>query len=401
METKVSARTRIEVVTEGVFARMILNNPDLPGVAAVLFDEFHERSLDGDLGLGLGLDVQSALREDLRLLVMSATLDAAKVAALLGEAPVIESKGRMYPIETRYLGRDPSKRMEAETVKAVRTALSEETGSILVFLPGQSEIRRVAEMFGERLPDNVTVAPLYGVLTSREQDAAIRPAPDGLRKVVLATSIAQTSLTIQGVQIVIDTGLARVPRYEPATDLTRLETVKVSRAAADQRRGRAGRTEPGVCYRLWDEAQTTALAEHDRSVGNSGSRSRPARARSGAVGRVGTRCPRLSRSVARRRLGGGQAASDRSRCARRARPGDARRRGSGAAAASSASRPHDPPRCPRRTRTAGGGDRRHRFQTRAWRNIKRSARAAAAIASGERRPIQGCQGACGTMVETH
>ena len=264
METKVSARTRIEVVTEGVFARMILNDPDLAGVAAVLFDEFHERNLDGDLGLALALDVQSALREDLRLLVMSATLDAAKVAALLGDAPVIESKGRMFPVETRYLGRDASARLEAETVKAVRKALAEETGSILVFLPGQGEIRRAAEMLGESLPANVLVAPLYGALTGREQDAAIRPAPEGVRKVVLATSIAQTSLTIEGVRIVIDTGLARVPRYEPATGLTRLETVKVSRAAADQRRGRAGRTEPGVCYRLWNEAQTAALAEHDR-----------------------------------------------------------------------------------------------------------------------------------------
>ncbi|PTW62516.1 ATP-dependent helicase HrpB [Breoghania corrubedonensis] len=264
METKVSARTRIEVITEGVFSRMILNEPDLPGVAAVLFDEFHERSLDGDLGLALALDVQGALREDLRILVMSATLDAAKVAALLGHAPVVESKGRVFPVETRYLGRDTSRRMEQETVQAVRKALAEETGSILVFLPGQGEIRRVAEMIGERLPANVTVAPLYGALTGREQDTAIQPARDGMRKVVLATSIAQTSLTIEGVRIVIDTGLARVPRYEPSTGLTRLETVKVSRASADQRRGRAGRTEPGICFRLWDGAQTTALAEHDR-----------------------------------------------------------------------------------------------------------------------------------------
>ncbi len=264
METKVSARTRIEVVTEGVFARMILNEPDLPGVSAVLFDEFHERSLDGDLGLALALDVQSVLREDLRLVVMSATLDAAKVASLLGDAPVIESKGRMFPVETRYLGRDTSQRIEVDTVKAVRKALHEETGSILVFLPGQGEIRRVAAALSEYTPTGVAIAPLYGALTGKEQDAAIRPAEAGTRKVVLATSIAQTSLTIEGVRIVIDTGLARVPRYEPSTGLTRLETVKVSRASADQRRGRAGRTEPGVCYRLWDEAQTVSLAEHDR-----------------------------------------------------------------------------------------------------------------------------------------
>ena len=259
METKVSARTRIEVITEGVFTRLILDDPELTGVAAILFDEFHERSLDGDLGLALALDVQAALREDLRLLPMSATLDAAGISKLLGDAPVIESKGRSFSVETRYLGRNAKERIEPQIVRAVRQALAEETGSILVFLPGQVEIKRSAEQLAGKVPANCQIAPLYGGLDAKAQDAAIRPAPEGTRKIVLASAIAQTSLTIEGVRVVIDSGLARVPKYEPQTGLTRLETVRVSRATADQRRGRAGRTESGVCYRLWDEAQTTAL----------------------------------------------------------------------------------------------------------------------------------------------
>lgn len=259
MESRVSTRTRIEVITEGVFTRMILDDPELTGVAAVLFDEFHERSLDGDLGLALALDVQGALREDLRLMPMSATLDAASVAGLLGDAPVIESKGRSFPVETRYLGRRPEERIEPQVARAVRQALSEETGSVLVFLPGQGEIRRTAEQLDGKLPAGCLLAPLYGALDAKAQDLAIQPARNGTRKVVLASAIAQTSLTIEGVRVVIDCGLARVPKYEPQTGLTRLETVRVSRASADQRRGRAGRTEPGVCYRLWDEAQTIAL----------------------------------------------------------------------------------------------------------------------------------------------
>ncbi|MES0880438.1 ATP-dependent helicase HrpB [Roseibium sp. SCP14] len=259
METKVSAKTRIEVITEGVFTRLILDDPELSGVAAILFDEFHERSLDGDLGLALALDVQSALREDLRLVPMSATLDAAGISSLLGKAPVIESKGRSFPVETRYLGRNAKDRIEPQIVRAVRQALTEETGSLLVFLPGQGEIKRTADLLSGKIPSDCQIAPLYGGLDAKAQDAAIRPAPDGNRKIVLASAIAQTSLTIEGVRVVIDSGLARVPKYEPQTGLTRLETVRVSRATADQRRGRAGRTEPGVCYRLWDEAQTVAL----------------------------------------------------------------------------------------------------------------------------------------------
>ncbi|MBZ6076693.1 ATP-dependent helicase HrpB [Microvirga puerhi] len=258
--SKISRRTRIEVVTEGVFARMILDDPSLDGIAAVLFDEFHERSLDADLGLALALDAQAGLREDLRLLVMSATLDGARVARLLSDAPVIQSEGRAYPVETRYLGRDPNRRIEEQVAEAVNRALRAEPGSILVFLPGQGEIRRVESFLRERVTDPaVDIAPLYGALDRAEQDLAVSPAKPGRRKVVLATSIAETSLTIEGVRVVVDSGLARVPVYEPGIGLTRLETVRVSRAAADQRRGRAGRTEPGICYRLWEEAATGAL----------------------------------------------------------------------------------------------------------------------------------------------
>lgn len=260
LQSRVSSRTRVEVVTEGVFTRMILADPGLAGVAAVVFDEFHERSLDADLGLALARDAQGVLREDLRILVMSATLDGAAVAALLGDAPVVESQGRTFPVETRYLGRDERLRLEDRVARAVERGLAEESGGVLVFLPGQGEIRRAEAVLRDRVrrPD-VDFAPLYGALDPRDQDRAIAPSPAGRRKVVLATSIAETSLTIEGVRLVVDSGMARVPRYDPASGLTRLATVRVSRAAADQRRGRAGRTEPGVCYRLWDEAETRAL----------------------------------------------------------------------------------------------------------------------------------------------
>jgi ATP-dependent helicase HrpB len=261
--SKRSARTRIEVVTEGVFTRLILDDPSLDGVAAVLFDEFHERSLDADVGLALARDAQQGLRPDLRLLVMSATLDAARIAALLGDAPVIVSEGRSFPVETRYLGRDPREPVERQVADAAARALRAEAGSVLVFLPGAAEIRRTESLLRERI-DNaaVDIVPLFGALDAEMQDRAIAPAPPGRRKVVLATSIAETSLTIEGVRIVVDSGLSRVPRYEPDVGLTRLETVRVSRAAADQRRGRAGRLEPGVCYRLWEEPQTASLAAY-------------------------------------------------------------------------------------------------------------------------------------------
>jgi ATP-dependent helicase HrpB len=258
--SKISRATRIEVVTEGIFARQILDDPELTGVAAVLFDEFHERSLDADLGLALARDAQMGLREDLRILVMSATLDGARVGKLLGDAPVVESEGRAYPVETRYLGRKIDAQLERQMADAIAAALRADNGSVLAFLPGAAEIRRTETFLRERVRDASTeIVPLFGALDAAVQDRAISPAPKGCRKVVLATSIAETSLTIEGVRIVVDSGLARVPRYEPDIALTRLETVRASRAAVDQRRGRAGRTEPGICYRLWDEPQTASL----------------------------------------------------------------------------------------------------------------------------------------------
>jgi ATP-dependent helicase HrpB len=261
--SKVSRATRIEVVTEGIFSRQILDDPELSGVAAVLFDEFHERSLDADLGLALARDAQTGLREDLRLLVMSATLDGARVAKLLGNAPVVESEGRAFPVETRYLSRKPDMPLERQMADSIAQALRADSGSVLAFLPGAAEIRRTQNFLEERVKDASTeIVPLFGALDAAVQDRAIAPAPKGQRKVVLATSIAETSLTIEGVRIVVDSGLARVPRYEPDIGLTRLETVRASRAAVDQRRGRAGRTSPGICYRLWDEPQTASLAAY-------------------------------------------------------------------------------------------------------------------------------------------
>jgi ATP-dependent helicase HrpB len=261
--SKVSRATRIEVVTEGIFSRQILDDPELSDVAAVLFDEFHERSLDADLGLALARDAQTGLRDDLRILVMSATLDGARVANLLGGAPVISSEGRAFPVVTRYLGRKADAPLERQMADAIATALRADPGSVLAFLPGAAEIRRTQNFLADRVHDPDTeIVPLFGALDASVQDRAIAPAPKGRRKVVLATSIAETSLTIEGVRIVVDSGVARVPRYEPDIGLTRLETVRASRAAVDQRRGRAGRTEPGVCYRLWDEPQTASLAAY-------------------------------------------------------------------------------------------------------------------------------------------
>ncbi len=264
LQSRIGPKTRIEVITEGVFTRMILDDPALEGVGAVLFDEFHERSLDADLGLALARESQSLLRDDLRLLVMSATLDIVGVSRLLDGAPVIEAEGRMFPVETRYLGRNPAERFEEAMARAIRQAVAEEGGSILAFFPGQGEIHRTARLLADRLPPDVDLAPLYGALDKADQDRAVEPAPPGRRKVVLATSVAETSLTIEGVRVVIDGGLSRVPRFEPASGLTRLATVRVSRSSAEQRRGRAGRTEPGVCYRLWDEEQTRGLVPHQR-----------------------------------------------------------------------------------------------------------------------------------------
>lgn len=264
LESRVSARTRIEVVTEGVFTRQILNDPALEGVSAVVFDEFHERSLEADLALALALDAQGGLRPDLRLLVMSATLEGERVSGLLAGAPVVRSEGRMFPIEDRYLGRRPDAPMALQAADAARRALGEQAGSVLVFLPGAGEIAQAARRLEETLRDRtVSVHPLHGGLELAAQDAAIAPPAPGRRKIVLATAIAETSLTIEGVGAVVDSGLARRARHEPAIGVTRLETGRVSQAAAAQRRGRAGRTGPGLCYRLWDEPETAALSPFD------------------------------------------------------------------------------------------------------------------------------------------
>lgn len=262
LDTRVGPDTRIEVVTDGLFLRRLQEDPELADVGAVLFDEFHERGIDGDTALALCLESRGALRDDLRLCVMSATLDAAPVAALLGGAPMVTSEGRAFPVETRHLDAPPpGARIEDAVASAVRRALREETGNALVFLPGMGEIRRVQALLeAAELGPQTDIAPLYGDLPADAQDRAIGPTPPGRRKVVLSTSIAETSLTIEGIRIVVDSGLMRVPRFDPRSAMTRLVTVRVSQAAAEQRRGRAGRLEPGVCYRLWPEAQQRALA---------------------------------------------------------------------------------------------------------------------------------------------
>ncbi|MEE8454872.1 MAG: ATP-dependent helicase HrpB, partial [Limibaculum sp.] len=268
-ERRVSGATRIEVVTEGILTRMLQADPELPGIAAILFDEIHERSIHTDLGLALALEVQGALRPELRLLAMSATLDTAAVSALMGGAPVIESAGRMFAVETRWLERpwaQPSERgpggrgprFEETAAELVGRALEEATGDALVFLPGAGEINRVAALLARRHPD-IALCPLYGALPFARQRAALRSGPGGRRKVVLATAIAETSLTVEGIGIVVDCGRARRARMNPGTGMSRLVTVAVSRAEADQRRGRAGRLRPGVCYRMWTRGEEGAL----------------------------------------------------------------------------------------------------------------------------------------------
>ncbi len=264
MDSKRSAATRVTVVTEGIFVARIQSDPELAGISAVLFDEVHERSLDGDFGLALALDAQAGLRPDLRLVAMSATLDGARFAALMGAegrpAPVIESEGRSHPLTLRYLGRNGARRIEDEVAAAIRHALATDEGGVLAFLPGVAEIERVAERL-DRLPAGAVLYRLHGSLDPAEQRAAIRPSSE--RKVVLATSIAETSLTLDGIRIVVDSGLARRPRYDRAAGMTRLVTERASQAAATQRAGRAARQGPGVAYRLWEEAATAGLPRFD------------------------------------------------------------------------------------------------------------------------------------------
>jgi len=263
MDSRVGPRTRVELVTDGLFLRRLQDDPALDDVGCVVFDEFHERGLEADLALALTLESRAALNPALRLVVMSATLDATPVAALLGDAPIVTSEGRAHPVETRYLARALPGHIEAGVAQAIGNALAQEDGSVLAFLPGAREIRRVAAHLADAdLGPTVIVAPLYGDLAAREQDAAVAPAPPGQRKVVLASAIAETSLTIEGIRIVVDSGLARVPRYDPRSGMTRLETVRASQATADQRRGRAGRLGPGVCIRLWTEPDQRARTPH-------------------------------------------------------------------------------------------------------------------------------------------
>lgn len=260
LDRMIGLATRIEVITEGILTRRLQDDAGLEGVGLVIFDEFHERSLDADLGLALTLDMQKALRPELRLMVMSATLDGASLKQLLPDAPVLRSEGRGYPVETRHLDSPPPNRIAPAMASAIRKALAETRGDLLAFLPGEREIRNTAALLrDDAASTKAVVLPLYGALSQAEQDRVFAPAPLGQRKLVLATAIAETSLTIDGITVVIDSGLARVPRYDPASGLTRLETVKVSQAGAEQRRGRGGRTAPGVCYRLWPEPATRGL----------------------------------------------------------------------------------------------------------------------------------------------
>ncbi len=258
LERKTSAATRIEVITDGLFVRRLLADPELSGVACVVFDEVHERSLNVDLGLALAMEAQEALREDLRLILMSATLDTQKIRARIG-GQTIESAGRAYPVETLYAGR-PAHHVEPHVARIIHRALGATPGSILVFLPGAREIRRVQEALQtDGVPANVDVFPLYGALPPADQDKAVQPPEPGRRKIVLSTDIAESAITIEGVSTVVDCGLVRVPVYEPSGRTQRLVTERASLASVDQRRGRAGRTGPGVCFRLWDAAETRGL----------------------------------------------------------------------------------------------------------------------------------------------
>lgn len=262
-DTRVSSATRIEVITEGILTRMLQNDLALDGIALIIFDEFHERSLTADAGLAMTLAVQASLRDDLRVLVMSATLDHIALRTLLPEAPVIAAAGRAFDVETRHSPPPPGVAREAHLARVVRGVVTNEPGSVLAFLPGVREIRRAADLLGD-LPHDVDVFALHGSLSMAEQDRAIAPPSLGRRKVVLATSIAEASLTIEGIRVVVDSGMMRVPRFSPRTGMTRLETIRVSRASADQRRGRAGRTEPGLCIRCWSAADEAGLVPFSR-----------------------------------------------------------------------------------------------------------------------------------------
>jgi ATP-dependent helicase HrpB len=261
LDTRVSRSTRIEVVTEGILTRMLQENSDLDGVGCVIFDEFHERSLNADLGLALCIESQQNLREDLRLIVMSATLDLAALARLLNDAPIVSASGRSFEVVTHYVPRRPDVHLELHAAQVIRRALDAHAGDILCFLPGAAEIGRVERALQDGTVDRgVRILPLYGELAGAAQDAALAPAPTGQRKIVLATTIAETSLTIEGIRVVVDSGLRRYAEFDPTTGMSRLVTAKVSQAAAEQRRGRAGRLDSGVCYRLWSQGTQASLS---------------------------------------------------------------------------------------------------------------------------------------------
>ena len=390
--SKISKRTRIEVITEGVFTRLILDDPSLDGIAAVLFDEFHERSLDADLGLALARDVQQGLREELKILVMSATLDGARVAALLGGAPVVESQGRSFDVETRYLGRDPRARIEAQVTDAVQRALRADQGSLLVFLPGAGEIRRTETLLTERVTDRtVDIVALFGALDAREQDRAISPAPPGRRKVVLATSIAETSLTIEGVRVVIDcrprAGAALRTGCRPHKARNRARVARGRRPAPRPRRPhRAGRLLPAV-GRTADRVLGALYA-----AGDSLRRSVVFRARPGAMGRQRSGKARLSRFAATGRAQRGARVAQRTRRHRLSRPHHRRGPPPARAAVAAAARPHGG-RCGggRRGRI-GGADCRRAHRAWARRRRSRSAPPARSIPPRPLAPRRGGEG---------
>jgi len=260
LDTRISRDTRLEVVTEGILTRLLQTDPSLRPYNLVIFDEFHERSLHADLGLALCLQTQEVLREDLRILVMSATLDSEAVSNILKNAPIITCEGKIFPVETHYVPQTRDSRIESAIVSCIKLALNHETGNLLVFLPGAGEIRRVQHMLhSAHLGPQVIIAPLFGNLPQQEQDQAIHSTPAGIRKIVLSTSIAETSLTIEGIRVVIDSGLMRIPRFDPQSGMTRLVTIPVSQDSSEQRRGRAGRLEPGACYRLWSANEQQRL----------------------------------------------------------------------------------------------------------------------------------------------
>ncbi|HEY1143688.1 MAG TPA: DEAD/DEAH box helicase, partial [Sphingomicrobium sp.] len=262
LDSKAGKSTRVVVMTHGVFLSRIQADPELGGVSAVLFDEVHERSLDNDLALALALDAAAALRSDLRLVAMSATIDVERFRRLLGNAPEIVSEGKSFPLDVRYVGRDAAGRVEPQVASAIRAALGEHPGSLLAFLPGVAEIERTAEALG-RLPDDVELHKLHGGIDPAAQRKALAAPAPGTRKLVLSTSIAETSVTLEDVRIVVDSGLARRPRYDRGAGLTRLVTERASRAAVTQRAGRAARQGPGIVIRLWEEAATASLPAHD------------------------------------------------------------------------------------------------------------------------------------------